>query len=574
MPKGLVNESSLNSIAEAINVLNGTEGTYTPSEMGEAIIDAIPTETASGNPINITDAANYPALSVVTALEPVQDLHGYDKPWPAGGGKNLLPLPAAEIKNGYTLTHNADGSVTVKGSGNATTYFDFFDGTFDSTQYAGYAFTSGLSASVTGVTFRISSSDRVLIQQTSTIMTISDNGNGLYFAIRIAGNTDLSSGVTIYPMLRASTETDDFAPYFNICPITGYTGVELTRTGKNLANIPDKTLSATGFVCNNTAIDLKPGTYTLSWKFVATSSERDVAVSFKDYNKSTISQTYYAPALGGKLTVTLPIDAKFISIYSAPSGTYSELQLEQGSIATTYEPYQGQTYSVTFPTEAGTVYGGTVDLVRGVLTVDKKYLPMTGTTSGRKLTNVGSAINVDNYYLIVSDGYTFGATSGRYMSDAEIISSGFMSTHMIAKSNLDEVDENLYRCGAYLGTSGTKLQPRIVFDKSLGIDTIEKANELLAEWYNNGTPFAFIYKLATPQTYQLTPQQIELLKGENNIWADNGDTSVTYKVDLATYIDELKNNTGVSSASLQSASVNSLNVGDANLTDVDTSESE
>ena len=42
MPKGLVNESSLNSIAEAINVLNGSEGTYAPSEMGAAIIDAIP----------------------------------------------------------------------------------------------------------------------------------------------------------------------------------------------------------------------------------------------------------------------------------------------------------------------------------------------------------------------------------------------------------------------------------------------------------------------------------------------------------------------------------------------------
>jgi len=42
MAKGLVNESSLNSIAEAINVLNGTEGTYLPSEMGAAIIDAIP----------------------------------------------------------------------------------------------------------------------------------------------------------------------------------------------------------------------------------------------------------------------------------------------------------------------------------------------------------------------------------------------------------------------------------------------------------------------------------------------------------------------------------------------------
>jgi hypothetical protein len=32
---------------------------------------------------------------VVTTLEPVQDLHGYDKPWPAGGGKNLFNKNAA-----------------------------------------------------------------------------------------------------------------------------------------------------------------------------------------------------------------------------------------------------------------------------------------------------------------------------------------------------------------------------------------------------------------------------------------------------------------------------------------------
>lgn len=42
MAKGLVNESSLNSIAEAINVLNGTNGEYHPSEMGAAILGAIP----------------------------------------------------------------------------------------------------------------------------------------------------------------------------------------------------------------------------------------------------------------------------------------------------------------------------------------------------------------------------------------------------------------------------------------------------------------------------------------------------------------------------------------------------
>lgn len=103
MPKGLVNESSLNSIGTAINVLNGTEGTYLPSEMGEAIIDAIPTETASGNPIHITDAAACPAESVVTTLEPVQEGSGDPSP------DNVRPITG---HTGVELKHSgADTSI-------------------------------------------------------------------------------------------------------------------------------------------------------------------------------------------------------------------------------------------------------------------------------------------------------------------------------------------------------------------------------------------------------------------------------------------------------------------------------
>ena len=41
-----------------------------------------------------------------------------------------------------------------------------------------------------------------------------------------------------------------------------------------------------------------------------------------------------------------------------------------------YEPYVGQTYSITFPSEAGTVYSGTLDVTSGVLTVDRVSIDM------------------------------------------------------------------------------------------------------------------------------------------------------------------------------------------------------
>ena len=55
--------------------------------------------------------------------------------------------------------------------------------------------------------------------------------------------------------------------------------------------------------------------------------------------------------------------------------------------------------------------------------------------------------------------------------------------------------------------------------------------------YTDATTFAnamsgqkLVYELATPQTYQLTPRQINTLIGQNNVWNNtNGQTEVEYK---------------------------------------------
>ena len=43
--------------------------------------------------------------------------------------------------------------------------------------------------------------------------------------------------------------------------------------------------------------------------------------------------------------------------------TLEDIQLESGTTVHGFEPYQGQTYSVDWQTDAGTVYKGTVDPV-------------------------------------------------------------------------------------------------------------------------------------------------------------------------------------------------------------------
>lgn len=132
-------------------------------------------------------------------------------------GKNLLPLPIAETKNGITLTHNDDGSITLKGTATAPTYFDFSTN-FDSSKYAGCLFTclKASQAVVSGVLCRISQSNRVAIQDLyiNNETEVQDNGEGLYFAIRVADGTVMpSDGYTLYPMLRMPNHDSTFEPY-------------------------------------------------------------------------------------------------------------------------------------------------------------------------------------------------------------------------------------------------------------------------------------------------------------------------------------------------------------------------
>ena len=57
--------------------------------------------------------------------------------------------------------------------------------------------------------------------------------------------------------------------------------------------------------------------------------------------------------------------------------------------------------------------------------------------------------------------------------------------------------------------------------------------------YTNATTFkqamsgtGILYKLATPQTYQLTPQQVNTLVGTNNVWSEQGNIELSYHIPI------------------------------------------
>jgi hypothetical protein len=58
----------------------------------------------------------------------------------------------------------------------------------------------------------------------------------------------------------------------------------------------------------------------------------------------------------------------------------------------------------------------------------------------------------------------------------------------------------------------------MVFNKS---ELSELSNVGVQQWFVDN-PTHFVYYIATPQTYQLTPTQVTTLLGQNNIFADCG----------------------------------------------------
>lgn len=530
-----------NSATTAVNAKNDAESAKnvavtTAEAIQNALVRTAIHDTASGAVATFPDGAdNLPMDSVVCKIEPVQDLHGYDNPWPAGGGKNKLPmLTAPQTISGVTATPNADGSITLTGASDKIVYFDL-DTDFDSTKYAGYVIT-GLPTSgswnTNNVMFRICSADsRDSLQDIITINgryvtnVVVDNGKNLRFSIRVVGKYTIpSGGLTLKPMLREPSESDTFAPYSNICPITGWTGAKVTRTGVNVWDeeweLGAYNSSTGAKVSSTTRIRTKnPIRVIPKTDYCFTYDAAELRVQMYDANMNFLREAYRNRSQSGQ-ALTLAENCHYITFSvgnsSYPVTTYNhDISINYPSTATAYEPYAGNTYDITFPTEAGTVYGGTLDVTKGTLTVDSAMV----TLDGDEHWYTYSASSYDSYC------FTTDVPNKKIKGLASI-----SNTYKNVKAAWGDGGNGKYGVFSDHGSLARWYftRPNAEFEKNL---TAWKS--WLAE-----NPLQVCYELATPITYQLTPQQINTLLGTNNVWSDTGDSDVEYPADTKLYIDK------------------------------------
>lgn len=170
-----------------------------------------------------------------------------------------------------------------------------------------------------------------------------------------------------------------------------------------------------------------------------------------------------------------------------------------------YTPYQGQTLTASLPE---TVYGGTVDWGTGVLTVTQVMLAFAG-----------DAIVA---YYPEWNAAAFKLTSGKHGK--------VKCSHYVDSNGSTSLDNSIFFSGLYYGRELCGIKDTRYTSQA------EYAAYLDAQ-AAAGTPVQVVYTLAEPVTYQLTPQQLNTLKGTNNVWSDTGDTDLTYIADTQLYID-------------------------------------
>ena len=183
-------------------------------------------------------------------------------------------------------------------------------------------------------------------------------------------------------------------------------------------------------------------------------------------------------------------------------------------VSPTSNPADGQTYSVTFPTEAGTVYGGTLDVLSGTLTVDTVYFELN------------SSMNFQLHPYNNMNGVTVWLRD--YIPYAESRAKGICS-------HSDKVGtQTSYANAIWIGVNSQSFYWLGILD-ILGLSTVEE----FKTWLETQT-VQIAYKLGDPAhytVYQLTPQQIAALVGVNNVWADCGPVEIKYSRDTGAAID-------------------------------------
>ena len=374
--------------------------------------------------------------------------------------------------------------------------------------------------------------DAIVKSASGEVASFTDGGNGLLVKSLIANITPKQSG------------SGDPSPS-NVRPISGVDTVAVTRAGKNVGRISQEiinndrhkdgitfhalsstkvkitgTSTATVYMTSGYPISspylrlLKKGTYTFS-NGVKASGINGAYVTGYPVSGGASRNLCNNIHEGQTATFTIAEDF-YINIQMLIASGYTAndevwFQLEEGTSATPYEPYNGTTYTTSL---GQTVYGGTLDVVSGKLTINKGYAEFDGSSDENWLWNANNSlagISINNGITITGDNQRNIYTQNNLFKDASWVS----------RASADGT------VGLYFGRS-------TLFMKYSQFASVNDVKTFLAS-----NPLQVVYTLETPTEIQLTPTEVTTLLGNNNIWADSGSVEVEYRADTTLAYNEL-----------------------------------
>ena len=492
-------------------------------------------ETANGAVASFNTGLTLPVKELQIGIEPVQT--GEGDPYPPGGSNNLIP-DGTDTENGYVNRRyiEIDGTTTASANWYVSEYFSVSPDTAYTMSFnrptipqtVSVCFYDGNKTFISGVNFNGSSP-----------VAITTPSDAVY-----ARCSQYKADGYLVQFETGSTATE-IKPYSNIRPISGWTGCNVRRAGINLTNgeevkntILDKigssrrgiskespswvwfTPNATdGYPCifgplnYSQNYNYKENTrYTFAFQ-VTSQNDVDTLNIGVSYTDGTSRGFKRSDIVDGNWIVYTTDENKsvrsfYIGLYSSSRWTsinYKTMGVYEGVV--TLSDIQEQrlnTYEITFPNEAGTVYGGTLTIDKdgnGELAVDWKCRKIDQNISWA---STGSG---NSKYFYNDSLEEYGAIVGGAdytMSDTYKVISVTSSGTGIGFSFWNRAANEKARF------SFRPLNPSQYSTTSL-------------KTFLQDNPFYICYKMSTPTIYTLTASQIRTLFGQNNIWADAGD---------------------------------------------------
>lgn len=155
------------------------------------------------------------------------------------------------------------------------------------------------------------------------------------------------------------------------------------------------------------------------------------------------------------------------------------------------------------------IFGGYVDLISGKLVVDRAMMTLDGSN--------------DESWSIQASGTHYRAYTYA-LSDIKPLISAVALTSAICDKIETGTWTNAFDGVFVLGQTRTAI--------GFGLDSLGITDSVgLKTWLSNN-PITICYELATPQTYQLTPQQVNTLVGTNNVWSEQGNIELSYHIPI------------------------------------------